>query len=91
MSRKKSPSVPSSIDLQFNSKTGLYETIENGITYQLTYSQMNGMKMFFKHNGYMAQVNTWFNSLTKVEKKAVKRTGEPKEPDDFIPDREWED
>lgn len=89
MNRKRVPSAPLGMGLKLNTKTGYYEVIENGITYKLTFSQMNAMKLFFSGRGYVAKISDWYNSLPHFEKVKVKRLGVPSSGDDFTPDPEY--
>jgi len=92
MARRPRKTLPRTIELQFNSSTGLYDGEENGITYHLTFSQMNDMKNHYRGSvGNSPTLIDWYNSLTRPEKKAIKRTGAPQQPDDFTPDREWDE
>jgi len=74
-----------------NTQTGFYEGVEDGITYQLTFEQMNALKAFFHllSSGYEPRILTWYNSLSGWEKQKVKRLNAPLKPDDFFPDPEW--
>lgn len=77
--------------LSFNNATGLYEAEEAGITYQLTYEQLNDLKGFYKHCGGMAPTfDAWYASLDRFAKKKIKRLGVAPPPDDFYPDTEYD-
>ena len=70
-------SLPINIRLSFNPVTGLYEITENGIFYELTYVQMNDLKIFyFGSNGSMIpNIQSWYNQISSYSRKSVKRTG----------------
>ena len=72
------------IRMELNTKTGFYEATENGVLYQLTFGQMNGMKhhINYHHQGMIG----WFNSLSRWDKKEVKRSGHKEEHNGFWPD-----
>jgi hypothetical protein len=65
--------MPARINIERNISTGFYEGTDGGITYQLTYSQMNALKDYFhlRGSGYEPRIITWFNSLNKAEKSQV--------------------
>lgn len=75
-----------------NPKTGFYEGIEEGITYQLTFEQMNDLKYYFRgSNGFTPTISIWYNSLDRFKKKEIKRHGQQRPADDFSPDPEWDE
>ena len=82
--------LPFSIRLTKNNTTGYYEGEENGITYILTYSQMNALKQYFHLNHLLIPTFTaWYNSLNQFDRKEVKRLNTPCGPQDFFPDIEY--
>lgn len=90
MARRARNPKPFSIKLAYNMQTGYYESTEGGITYQLTYSQMNEMKKsFFSGSAFTATLTQWYNSLPGLERNKVKRIGAPEQPTDFYPDPEY--
>lgn len=90
MSRRTRRSVPLTIRLEFNPKTGFYESQEEGITYQLTFTQMNELKEYYRgSNGFTPTMLEWYNSLDRFKKKEIRRHGQQKPEDDFTPDPEW--
>jgi hypothetical protein len=74
MSKRSKLTLPRYINLTLNFKTGLYESIENGVTYQLTFSQMNDLKIYCRvsHGSMIPTIETWYNDLTSYSRKAVK-------------------
>jgi len=88
MNRRARISLPIHIKLTQNLRTGLYEATENGVTYQLTFVQMNDLKIYCWESldGLIPTVETWYNSLSSYSWKAVKRIGAERESDGFYPD-----
>lgn len=73
--------------LQYNPKTGYYEVTEAGITYQLTFSQMNDLKTYYSGSqGYTPTFSAWYNSLDRFAKKEIKLAGTSPAADYFFPD-----
>jgi len=83
-------SLPSTIRIKFNTVSGLYESTEAGITYQLTFPQMNSMKAFFRLGETEATVSAWYASLNAWERKKVKRLNAPPSRDEFFPDPSYD-
>lgn len=69
--------------------TGFYEGEEAGITYQLSFEQMNDLKHYFRGSqGFEPKITTWYNALSRIDKLKIKRLSVPQAPDDFFPDPE---
>lgn len=82
--------LPRNIDLTLNTLTGFYEGIEKGVTYQLTFSQMNDLKSFYIGAKMTdATIEAWYNSLDRFAKKDVKRLNIPPG-EAFYPDQEYD-
>lgn len=63
------------------SKAGVYKLEESGVTYELTFVQFNQLKASKKI------IEEWYNTLSRFEKKEVKRYGEIEQSDTgFYPD-----
>lgn len=88
MSRRAKLSLPQHIPLSMNLKTGMYEVIESGILYQLTFTQLNDLKLYCRSNhGHMIPtMDSWYSSLTSYSRKFVKRTSQEPENNCFYPD-----
>ena len=84
MGGREKSAMPLEIKMALNTKTGYYEAREDGILYQLTFEQMNDMKhhVNYHHKGMLG----WFNNLSLLEKKKVKRSGHKEEHSGFWPD-----
>ena len=80
--------LPRHIDLKINLKTGLYEATENGNTYQLTFTQVNDLKIYcsFSHGSLIPTIESWYNELSRFSRKAVKRIGDENDNVEFYPD-----
>lgn len=90
MARRAKKSLPLTIKLSMNIKTGFYEGEENGIIYQLTFEQYNDMKTYYKGSwGYEPTITAWYHSLSRFDKPNVKRLNAPRPADDFTPDPDW--
>ena len=62
--------------LSYNQSTGYYEITEEDITYHLTLEQTVLLKQYFHdHSREKPTLESWYNSLSKEEKKKVNRTG----------------
>lgn len=83
--------VPKSIPFKYDAATELYETVDDGVIYRLTYSQLNEMKTYFKHYAYLAKIGTWYESLDRFAKKKVQRINAPTTDNGFTPDQDWPD
>lgn len=88
MSRRSTSTLPRHIELQRNLRTGLYEGTENGIRYQLTFPQMNDLKIYCRvsHGSLIPTIETWYNSLTSYSRKAVQVVKPVVEDNGFYPD-----
>lgn len=89
MSRRSKITLPQHIRLTLNLRTGLYEGTENGVLYQLTFTQMNDLKIYCRvsHGSIIPTIETWYNSLTTYCRKLVKATGPQIDNDNgFYPD-----
>ncbi len=62
--------------LSYNQSTGYYEITEENITYHLTLEQTVLLKQYFHDHAHEKPTpESWYNSLSKEEKKKVLRTG----------------
>lgn len=84
--------LPPNIKLTKDPFSDIYEGIENGITYQLTFSQMNALKQYYHLRSYHGtpSIGEWYDQLDQYDKKDVKRLNVPGEQDDFYPDNQPE-
>lgn len=71
------------LNLTMNNATGLYEAVEDGITYCMPFSLMDKLKRDFKTNYSVA---FWYNRLSTSERKQVYREGLPSAPPDMYDD-----
>lgn len=89
MSRRSKITLPQHIRLTLNLQTGLYEGTENGVLYQLTFTQMNDLKIYCRvsHGSLIPTIESWYKDLTSYSRKAVVVLG-PKVVNDngFYPD-----
>ena len=74
MSKRAKLTLPPYIKLSLNFKTCLYEATENGVTYHLTFSQMNDLKIYCResYGSLSPTVETWYNNLTSYSRKEVR-------------------
>lgn len=88
MGKRAKLAFPRHIKLAFNFLTGFYEVTENGVLYQLTFAQMNDLKIYCSvyHGSLIPTIETWYNNLTSYSRKTVKRIGVKIENDGFYPD-----
>lgn len=88
MSRRAKLTLPRHINLTLNLRTGFYEGTENGVLYQLTFAQMNDLKIYCRvsHGSLIPTIETWYKDLTSYSRKAVKRVGAEIDSDGFYPD-----
>lgn len=79
------------LTLAFNVRTQLYEINEGGITYGMELEMTRELKKYFSNNT-MNSMSDWYNSLSKLDRSKVVRTGhvEIKPDDSFFPDPEFE-
>lgn len=80
--------LPRHIELKINLKTGLYEATENDIVYQLTFEQVNDLKIYcsMSHGSLIPSVESWYNELTSYSRKTVKIIGGKKDNYEYYPD-----
>ena len=73
MSRRSKITLPQHIRLSLNIQTGLYEGTENGVLYQLTFSQMNDLKTYCRvsNGSLIPTIESWYKYLTSYSRKAV--------------------
>lgn len=91
MSRRSKITLPQHLRLTLNLRTGLYEGSENGVLYQLTFTQMNDLKIYCRvsHGSIVPTLETWYKDLTSYSRRAVKATGPQVESENgFYPDEE---
>lgn len=88
MSRRGKLSLPMHIRLTMNLKIGLYEVIEPGILYQLTFAQMNDLKLYCRanHGSMISTLASWYCNLSSFCRKFVGRTGTESGDTGFFPD-----
>lgn len=89
MSKRSKITLPQHIRLTLNIKSGLYEGTENGVMYQLTFTQMNDLKIYCRvnHVSLIPTIETWYKDLTSYSRKAVITTGTKIDNDNgFYPD-----
>ena len=87
MGKRAKLTLPWHIKVNLNLKTGFYEGVENGVTYQLNFSQMNDLKIYCRLNhGSIPTLETWYNDLSSFSRKAVKTIRPEFEETEFFPD-----
>ena len=88
MSKRAKHTLPPYLKLNLNSQTGLYEATEGSVLYQLTFAQMNDLKVYCRINHYcmVPTIESWYNSLTLFSRKNVKRVGHVIGNNGFYPD-----
>lgn len=88
MSRRSKITLPKHIELKLNIKTGLYEGSENNILFQLTFVQMNDLKIYCRvsQGSLIPTLETWYNSLTSYSKRSVRIIKDEIEDNGYYPD-----
>jgi hypothetical protein len=70
LKRNKNFQMPLDLSLEYLVKKELYQTIENGVIYQIPYALLDSLKQDFRYNH---SVEEWYNKLDRIDKKKVIR------------------
>ncbi len=89
MRRARHP-VPMAIKrLHFDVQQNCYVIIESGITYKMQIEMTRRLKEYFRSDNVRTKdhnVTTWYESLSKEERKQIIRINAPEEASEFYPD-----
>ena len=73
-----------------NPKSGLYEVVEQGVTYTMDIEMTRLLKQYFRNNE-RGKIADWYKQLPREEKQAVGRSGHLEiKSEDFYPDPDYE-
>jgi len=72
--------------LKHNTKTGLYDITEDGITYSMNLETVRSMSEHFKDFNATKKITSWYKDLDRFTKKGIVVTGKAEQADTFYPD-----
>jgi hypothetical protein len=95
MARRPRHPTPLEIRITHNPKTGLYEIIQEGITYCMPLELTRRLKQYYRiidNTGQgVANMKMFYNDMSKDEKAQIIRKGISQQPgDNFFPDPEYD-
>ena len=95
MKRARHPASLRLAGLKYNTRSGAYEILEEGILYSMDLELTRSLKTYFKWfdpaHAKVRNMKAWYNSLSREERARVFRSGAlPPQRTDFFPDPDYD-